>query len=123
MDAIFDNDEVFLDIPKEEITLPSGWTIQPLVYPPRVRKLGNQLYFRLYSMSIPVTFSLQLVRQRVDSYKPGRTIHSCQIELVWKEPAERLSYMLRICGLRPAETYIKITRNPSLPGELSYGYS
>ena len=47
-DAIFDNDEVFLDIPREGTTLPSGWTILPLVYPPRVRKLGRTLYFQFY---------------------------------------------------------------------------
>ena len=64
-----------------------------------------------------VTFFFQLLRRSVDSYKPGRTIHSCQVELVWKMPAERLCYMLHIRGLRPAETSITITRDPSLPGQ------
>ena len=32
----FDGDEVSLDIPKEGITLPSGWSLLPLVYPTKV---------------------------------------------------------------------------------------
>ena len=37
LDVTFDGDEVSLDIPKEGIIVPSGWSIQPLV-PPRVRE-------------------------------------------------------------------------------------
>lgn len=33
----FDRDEVSLDIPKEGITLSSGWSILPLIYPTKVR--------------------------------------------------------------------------------------
>lgn len=36
LELIFDEDEVALDIPKEGISLPSGWCIQPLVYPTKV---------------------------------------------------------------------------------------
>ena len=115
LDVVFDNDEVVLELPKEGKTLPSGWTLQPLFYPPRVRKLGKPFTLILFHGS--VTFFFQLLRRSVDNYKPGRTIHSCQVELVWKKPAERLSYMLHICGLRRAETYIAITRDPSLPGQ------
>ena len=37
LDVTFDGDEVSLDIPEEKITLPCGWSIEPLV-PPRVRR-------------------------------------------------------------------------------------
>ena len=51
----------------------------------------------------------------MDSYKPGRTIPSCQIELDWvkkdKQP-EKLDYKLYLVGVKPAGTYLRITRNP-----------
>ena len=37
LEVTFDGDEVSLDIPKEGITLPSGWSLLPLVYPTKVR--------------------------------------------------------------------------------------
>ena len=33
----FDGEEVSLDIPKEGIILPNGWSLLPLVYPTKVR--------------------------------------------------------------------------------------
>ena len=38
LEVTFDGDEVSLGIPKEGITLPSGWSLLPLVYPTKVRK-------------------------------------------------------------------------------------
>lgn len=106
----FDGDVVILDISEAGITLPSGWSIEPLI-PPRVRMLDtNYLLFITY-------FPFKLMRKSVDNYKAGRTLHSCQLELTWKEHAERLSHMLRIEGLIPAGTFIKITRNPSFLGQ------
>ena len=115
---ILQKTESVLELPKEGKTLPSGWTLQPLFYPQRVRKLGKQLYFN----TIPwlCYFLFQLLRRSVDNYKPGRTIDSCQVELVWRIPAERLSYELNIRRLRPAETSITVTRDPSFPGQEKY---
>ena len=36
LEVTFDGEEVSLEIPKEGITLPSGWSLLPLVYPTKV---------------------------------------------------------------------------------------
>jgi len=38
LEKTFDGDAVSLEIPKEGTTLPSGWSLLPLVYPTKVRK-------------------------------------------------------------------------------------
>ena len=64
-----------------------------------------------------VAFSLQLLQRSVDNYKPGRKLHSCQVELLWNGPAERLSYTLDMSGVDLGSNYNTITRNPTLPGQ------
>ena len=36
LQVAFDGDEASLDIPKEGITLPSGWSLLPVIYPAKV---------------------------------------------------------------------------------------
>ena len=57
LDVVFDNDEVVLEIPEEGKTLPSGWTLQSLFYPPRVRKLGKPFTLILFHGSVSFFFS------------------------------------------------------------------
>jgi len=38
-EVMFDGDEVSLDIPEDGLTLHSGWSLLPLVYPMRVKKI------------------------------------------------------------------------------------
>ena len=38
LEVIYDGEEVSLDIPIEGTTLPSGWSLRPLVYPTKVRE-------------------------------------------------------------------------------------
>ena len=59
----FDADEVSLDIPMDGITLPSGWSIQPMVYPTKVRiQVSNTILLR------HVHLPPQLLCDSVDSY-------------------------------------------------------
>ena len=61
------------------------------------------------------------MRRSVDKYCPGHIIPSCQIELVWvnkEEYPKRLSYKLHITGVKPHDTYIRVSRNPSLQGQV-----
>ena len=37
LELTFDGDEVSLDIPEDGLSLPSGWSLLPLVYPTKVR--------------------------------------------------------------------------------------
>ena len=60
----------------------------------------------------------------MDNYQPGHTIPSCQVEVDWvkrKEHPTKLSHMLHISGVRPPDTYIRIIRNPILPGQVHTG--
>ena len=68
-------------------------------------------------------FCHQLLRKTVDSYQPGHTIPSCQVQLVWvkdQEYPKMLSHKLHIAGVRPPDTYIRIFRYPIPPGERVY---
>ena len=71
---------------------------------------GRALHYYLLS---------QLLRTSVDNYEPGHTIPSCQVELVWvkeEEHPKRLSHMLHVSGVKPPDTYIRISRNAIHPG-------
>jgi len=46
---------------------------------------------------------------------PYHPLRSCQVELVWVREEERLkklSHLLHVSGVRPTDTYIRISRNP-----------
>ena len=55
----------------------------------------------------------------MDSYKPGRTILSCQIELDWvkkdKQP-EKLDYKVNLIGVRPSGAFIRISVHIDVSG-------
>lgn len=126
-EVIFNGDEVFLEIPKNGITLQSGWTLLPLVYPTRVRVLSilhihksTCLPLALLLLNPSSYLSLQLLRERIDDYQPGKSIPSCQVELDWTKddgPPKKLDYALHLRGVNPPETYIRIIRNPKLLGQ------
>ena len=79
LEVIFDGEEVSLDIPMEGISLPSGWSLRPLVYPTKVCVyVGGEVFFHCDA------FPFQLLRESVDNYQPGHSIPACQVQLVWK---------------------------------------
>ena len=129
MEVTFDGEEVSLGIPKKGTTLYSGWSSLPLVYPTKVIIQYTQYnfptvmeqctqwqyqYIAIVKLSnciqlVHYCLLTQLLRKSVDNYQPGRTIPSCQIELVWvkkEKYPEQLSHMLHVSGVRPPDTYI-----------------
>ena len=100
------------------INLPSGWSLQPLVYPMKVCVyVWGEVFLHF------VTFPLQLLRVSVDNYQPGHSIPACQVQLVWlkveKLPKE-LSYMIHVTGVIPHDTHIRVTRNAVVQGQHNY---
>ena len=56
------------------------------------------------------------------NYQPRHTIPSCQVELVRVKAEEhpkpkRLSHELHISRVKPSGTYIRVSRDPILPGQ------
>jgi len=63
----FDGDVVALDIPKDGIILPSGWSIQPMVYPTKVSLLCIKFsflsaLFSFFSYFVRVWTAINLAR-------------------------------------------------------------
>lgn len=115
LEVIFDGEEVSLDIPMEGINLPSGWSLQPLVYPMKVCVyVWGEVFLHF------VVFPLQLLRVSVDNYQPGHSIPACQVQLVWlkvEELPKELSYMIHITGVIPHDTHIRVTRSAVAQGQ------
>lgn len=120
-DVVFNEETVSLDIPEKGITLPSGWSLTPLVYPARVMMYSTYDHKSTPLSVFCISFShslilFQLLHESVDNYKPGHPIPSCQIKLAWmkvEEPPKELSYELYINGVNPPDTFLRITRRPT----------
>ena len=115
-------EEVSLDIPEDGVILESGWSVLPLTYPARVRDLHfiHKYSLSTFPFSLMCSFPLQLLCESVDSYKSGRTIPSCQIELDWvkkDKPLEKLDYKLYLVGVNQPRSYLRIIRNPNILGQ------
>ena len=61
---------------------------------------------------------MQVLRESVDSYKPGEPVPSCQLELYWtkrEQPPDKLKHRVKLTGVRH-HTSITITRDPAHHG-------
>ena len=122
LEVDFEGEEVSLDIPEDGVKLESGWSLLPLAYPAKVRDLHliHKYSPSTFHFLVMCSFLLQLLCESVDSYKSGRTIPSCQIELDWvkkDKPLEKLDYKLYLVGVNQPRSYLRITRNPNILGQ------
>ena len=57
---------------------------------------------------------IQITKQQVDSYTPGRGIPSCQLEIQLRttNSPEKLSYKLILEGAKPPHNFLTVIRYP-----------
>jgi len=116
MPVVFESSSISLDLPSDDVTLGDGWKILSY-FLPTVKKVFCALLDKICDWD--KCFNLQIYKNEVDTFCPGKRIPSCHLKAEWTKQSNpsRLTYKVNLEGAKQNSYFlIELNCDSTPPG-------